>query len=308
MNRKLDLLRTYKIGVLYGGISSERAISLKSGRAVSNALKKINIHSVLIDTSKTGYLKKLSAVDLAFIALHGEGGEDGVIQRILERVRVPYTGSTPLASRNAFDKCRTKKILIKHKIRTPDFKQIKGNRGHIKGLANFGACFVKPSRNGSSVGIFSSEDPASDADKIKACVRNYKDVIIEKKIKGREFTVGIVGKEVLPVIELRPKRAFYDYKAKYTKGMTKYIVPAKISAKASKRMQRLALKTHQALGLRDFSRVDFMVDPKGKEYVLEANAIPGMTELSLLPKAAKKAGMKYEDLCLRILEEALGRI
>ncbi len=168
-------------------------------------------------------------------------------------------------------------------------------------------CFVKPLREGSSIGAFAVEDLEKMAVKIERTIHAFGDLLVEKKIDGRELTVGILGHRALPVIEMKPKGSFYDYHSKYTKGMTEYIVPARIPKVLERKLQRIALKTHKSLGLRDFSRVDMMVDHVGKIYVLEANSIPGFTELSLLPKAAKAAGISFENLCLQLVAWAYKR-
>ena len=297
-----------KIGVLAGGASSERKISLRSGRAVHKALKRAGFRASMIDPKNAAKSRKaLKAIDLAFIALHGHGGEDGTIQTLLERSKIPYIGSDARSSWRAFDKAVSKRIFVKAGIPTAPYIIV--NRRNWKNrLSRFPApFFIKPVREGSSIGAFAVEDFHPMADKIRRGVESFGDLMAEKKIDGREFTVGVFGGEALPVIELKPKRAFYDYRAKYTKGMTEYLVPAKISAALRKKMQRIALRVHQVLGLRDFSRVDIMVDKQNRPYVLEANSIPGFTELSLLPKAAKAAGYPFETVCAQLVTWAYER-
>jgi len=240
----------------------------------------------------------LKQVDVAFLALHGQGGEDGTIQRYLNRRKIPYVGSDPVPSERTFDKEKSKKWFVKHSIPTPPFTVI--NRSNWKRrLSRFKPpYFVKPVCNGSSVGVFCVEDFSKKAEiLIRKALRSHGRLLIEKKILGREMTVGILGNEALPVIELIPKRSFYDYRAKYTRGMTRYLVPAPIAKSLRVKLQRLAKRVHHRLGLRDLSRVDVMMDHRDKPYVLEANSIPGMTELSLLPKAARAAGMPFEKVC-----------
>lgn len=293
-----------RVGVLCGGNSSERAISLRSGKAVLEALRRSGIPVVPIDPQTPQKMKTaLSQIDLAFIALHGRGGEDGSIQRRLEKVRIPYVGTGPQGSRLAMNKIAAKKVFVKTGIPTPPWKTF--NRSTWKRLEGFPTpFFVKPVDDGSSIGVFLVEDFHRSVEKLMRALRKYPVLFAEKKINGREFTVGILGNRALPVIELRPTRSFYDFRAKYTKGMTEYLVPAPIPESWRKKFQRVAFRVHQALGLRDFSRVDLLADEKGNPYVLEANTIPGFTEFSLLPKAAREAGISFESLCLRLIRMA----
>ncbi len=304
-NGKFALSKSLRVGILSGGSSSERKISLRSGRAVYQALRGAGFSLLKIDPAQAAIMvRKLSRIDVAFLALHGAGGEDGEIQRYLEKKRIPYTGSNPEGSRKAFDKGVAKRLFVKNGIPTPssvEFSLSNWEKRLSKVSVPF---FVKPLRDGSSVGIFLVEDLAESADKIRQALSQYDKLLAENKIFGREFTVGILGKKPLPVIELVPKRSFYDYRAKYTRGMTKYLAPAPIAKVLSRRLQALALKVHKALQLRDFSRVDIMVDSQNNPYVLEANSIPGLTDLSLLPKAARAAGISFESLCYRLVEWA----
>lgn len=297
-----------RVSVLCGGDSSERKISLRSGKAVYAALKRAGYKTRRVDPrdwSKTR--RALRLTDVAFIALHGRGGEDGIIQKKLEKEGVPYIGSDAASSFRAFDKAVAKAIFHKEGIPTPPglAAPTAGWEKKIQSLKL--PLFVKPSQEGSSIGVYEIEDFSHAAEKIKSSLKAFGSVLVEEKIEGREFTVGVLGNQALPVVEMRPKRSFYDFRAKYTKGMTEYEVPARIPAKLAKKMQTLALKVHRALGLRDFSRVDFMADRQGRPYVLEANSIPGFTELSLLPKAAKVAGISFEELCSILVKFACQR-
>ena len=297
-----------RIGILAGGSSSEREISLRSGRAVKKALAACGISTAFLDPrDESRFQSALRRIDLAFIALHGSGGEDGVVQARLEKNKIPYVGSDPAGSRLAFDKLLAKKLFQKAGIPTPPYAVIRYPDWREK-LSAFPVPFViKPLREGSSVGVFIVEDLGRAAEKIRQSLREYGELLAEKKIEGREFTVGILGDKALPVIELVPKRSFYDYRAKYTKGLTEYRVPAPIPAALERRLRRLALRVHRTLGLRDFSRTDLMLDRGGNPYVLEANSIPGFTELSLVPKAALAAGISFENLCCRLVAMAHGR-
>ncbi len=297
-----------RVAVLCGGTSSERKISLRSGKAVFGALKRAGFKTSRLDPKNWSQtLAKLKKVDVAFVALHGRGGEDGVLQSKLDKNNIPYIGSDAVSSLNAFDKVISKKIFIRDSIPTPPGVIVPEPNWKNK-LALIGPpFFVKPAKEGSSIGAFVIEDLSRGAEKMKRSLKRFGTLLAEKKIEGREFTVGILGRLALPVVEMRPKHGFYDYKNKYTKGMTKYEVPAKIPKKLASKMRKIALKVHKSLGLRDFSRVDIMVDRKGNPFVLEANSIPGFTELSLLPKAAQAAGISFEELCARLVGFALKR-
>ena len=301
-NPKFGLSQNLRIGVLLGGRSSERKISLRSGRAVHQALLRAGFHTLRIDPADPQKMRRvLGRIDLAFLALHGHGGEDGIIQQRLERQGIPYVGSDAAGSRQAFDKKTAKNLFRRKGIPTPDFVVIRPADWKHK-LENFPTpFFVKPVRNGSSIGVFPVEDLRESAETLRQALREYGELLVERRIVGREFTVGVLGKKALPVVELVPKGNFYDYRSKYTQGMTEYRVPAPISRKLARRLQRMALAVHRALGLRDMSRVDIMMDRKGHPYVLEANSIPGFTELSLLPKAARAEGISFDELCSQLV-------
>ncbi|MBI4115285.1 MAG: D-alanine--D-alanine ligase [Candidatus Omnitrophica bacterium] len=296
-----------KVGVLSGGTSSERPISLRSGKAVLNGLKKSGFSVLRIDPKDSHKTRKaLRRIDLAFIALHGKGGEDGTIQSRLEKAKIPYVGSNPKGSRLAIDKAASKRIFERSGIPTPSWRTF--SKRNWKELESFPTpFFVKPIDDGSSIGVFLIEDFPQSVEKLIHALVEYPLLLAERRIEGREFTVGILGKRALPVVELKPRGEFYDYHCKYTKGMTEYLVPAPIPDAWRRRFQQLALKAHQALGLRDFSRIDLMADSEGNPYVLEANTIPGFTELSLLPKAAKEAGISFEELCSQLVRMAWKR-
>ncbi len=307
-SRKSVLSPNLKVGVLLGGTSPEREVSLKSGKAVEEALRAAGVETCLIDPAR---FKKdrcdFSGIDAAFVALHGEGGEDGKIQRQLERMGLPYTGSTPVGCSLSINKNRAKIHFRKAGIPTPDSRLI-SLQNWRKTLKSFPApFFVKPPEDGSSLGIFLVESVDRDQAKIHSALKKYGKLLVEKRIEGREFTVGVLGMKALPVVELRPKGAFYDFHSKYTKGMCEYLVPAPISPRLTRKLQKLGVAVHKALQLRDFSRTDIMVDESGNPYVLEANAIPGFTALSLVPKAAACAGISFQELCTRLLTWALKR-
>ncbi|OIP66222.1 MAG: D-alanine--D-alanine ligase [Nitrospirae bacterium CG_4_9_14_3_um_filter_53_35] len=293
-----------KIGVLMGGLSSEREISLRSGKAVFEALKRKGYDAVCIDPAPDlGLILQRRKVDAAFICLHGTPGEDGTVQGLLEFMGIPYTGSGVLASAAAMDKIVTKKLLIYHAIPTPDFSVNEHGRTTGKRIAL--PVIVKPATEGSTIGV-SRVSVKKDLEKAIRIARRFgPKVLIEKFIQGRELTVGILNDLPLPVVEIRPMSGFYDFKSKYTPGRTEYRVPAPLLRRVSKRVQELALSAHRALGCNGASRVDFMLADGDDPYVLEVNTIPGMTETSLLPKAAREAGISFDDLVERILTAAV---
>jgi len=292
-----------QICVLFGGSSHEREISIRSGTAVADALTRCGFEVSQLD-ARNGWREKLKQKkpDAVFVALHGSGGEDGEVQKTLDNLGIPYVGSGPAASLDAFDKLRSKKIFEKESIPTPPWILMtqKNWKKKITELAI--PLFIKPVADGSSIGVELIESTEELEPIIQKSIDEYQAVIAERAIQGREFTVGIIGDQALPVLEVRPKRRFYDYTAKYTKGLTDYLVPAPIDENLAMQLQALALKTHAALGLRDFSRVDLIVDLAGNAYVLEANSIPGFTETSLLPKAAQAVGIGFDELCAKLVD------
>ena len=289
-----------------GGPSSERGISIKSGLAVYNALKREGCDVEWLEIGKGDIKKKVQSIpfDVAFIALHGRVGEDGTIQAVLERMSRPYTGSGVTASRLALDKIASRRIFKSQGIPVPEYRIL--SRGRTKVPEDFSfPVVVKPRREGSSIGLSLARNKKEF---IKACKGAFKysdRIIAEKFIRGREITVSILGKGPLPVVEVMPKRAFYDFYAKYSDDRTRYKVPASLPASLYKKAQALGLAAYNALGCRDFSRVDMLLGDDGKIYILEVNTIPGLTEKSLLPKAAKAGGMTFNKLCLNLLRLAI---
>jgi D-alanine-D-alanine ligase len=244
--------------------------------------------------------------DVVFLALHGTYGEDGTVQKRLDELGVPYTGCDAEASRIAFDKVLTKQCCIKAGVPTPKFVTVKSAAAAFP--ENFlPPLVVKPSRQGSSVGLQFVERVADWPAALAESLKFDSEVLVEEKIVGRETTVGILGGKVLPVVEVRPKAGSYDYTNKYTPGNTEYFCPADFDAATTQRIQAAALGAFHAVGGRDFARVDVMVPAAGDPVVLEVNTLPGMTELSLLPDAAAAAGLDYGQLCQRMIELALQR-
>lgn len=307
-NPKFGLLKKIKVGVVRGGLSAERRISLRSGRAVTRALKRAGVASFPIDPAdRATFFQKIRKADILFIALHGKGGEDGVLQKQLERKGILFTGAPSAACEKSFDKEVSKRHFVRLGIPTPAYAML-DKKNWAKVAAAFPApYFVKPLDGGSSQGVFLVEDFRGSAEKLRRSVLRFGRLLIEERIVGRELTAGLLGDLKLPVVEVKSSRPFYDFKAKYTKGMTTYEVPAKIPVKVAKKIQNIAFRVYQGLGLKGFSRVDVMLDRKNRPYVLEVNSIPGLTEFSLLPKAAQAVGISFDELCLRVLAEACER-
>ena len=299
--------------MLLGGPSSEREVSLKTGRAVASALRRQGLDVVEIDVGEdlSRLVDQLKEVrpHVVFIALHGTFGEDGVIQGVLEYLGLPYTGSGVLASALAMDKVASKRLFSYHGIPVPRYTIFRKDGWTLPGETPLEELsypvVVKPAAEGSTIGVSIVKEEEDLEGALKEAYKYGDTVLVEEFIEGREITVGILGEEPLPVIEIIPETGFYDYRAKYTPGLTRYEVPAKLPRETAIMVQDMALLAHRALGCRDVSRVDFRLAEDGTPYILEVNAIPGMTETSLLPKAAAAAGISFEELVLRILESAL---
>ena len=300
-------LLSKRIGVLMGGRSSEREVSLKSGKAVAGALKRKGFDVVEIDVGDDLF-ERLKGIDVAFVVLHGKPGEDGVVQGILEFMGIPYTGAGVLGSALGMNKLVTKKVLEFHGVRTPPFKVLRRDGKALPGEDTLSGLdfpvVVKPVEEGSTIGVSVVYDKGEFDEAVNRAFEYGDEVLVEKFIAGRELTVGVVNELVLPVIEIRPRKGFYDYESKYTKGLTEYLVPAPIDEEIAEKAKEWALITHRALYQRGVSRTDFRMDESGNLYVLEVNSIPGMTETSLLPKAAKVAGLDFDDLVVEILKSA----
>ena len=300
-------MKSKKIGVLFGGLSAEREVSLKSGAAVHQALVASGYDAVTIDVGRdVADVLKREGVEAAFIALHGRYGEDGCIQGLLELLQIPYTGSGVLASALAMHKLYSKQAFAASGILTAPFRCYR--RGQDVKLSDlpFGLPFVvKPVQEGSSVGISIIKEEAQLADALQLAFRYDEEILVEQYIKGQEVQVGILEDRPVGAIEIVPKNEFYDFEAKYTDGMAEHIFPARLEATLYEKTQQIGLAAHRALGCTGYSRVDLLVTPEGDCYVLEVNTLPGMTALSLLPEiAAKGAGLSFEALVSCIIESA----
>jgi len=304
------------IGVLMGGYSSEREISLRSGQAVADALSQEGHRVLPLDITTddvAGIIRQIQAtpLDIAFIALHGRLGEDGVIQGILEKLEIPYTGSGVKANQVAFNKILTQKALESAGLpvaarfcitngKNVDFKTA---WEYIKSTP----LVVKPACEGSSIGVHMVRHPSEWGPAFINALSYGPQIIIEQYIKGREFTAGIFDREALPLVEIVPKSSFFSFSAKYQKGETRYICPAETSENLTRRIKELSLSASEVLGCEGFSRVDLRVDDNEQPFILEVNTIPGFTGTSLFPKAAREAGYSFVQVCEKLLCLAYGK-
>ena len=297
--------RNLNITVMLGGPSAEREVSLRSGAAVAAALRSLGHQVFEIDPKNGGFVLPEKA-DVVFLALHGTYGEDGTVQRQLDELGVAYTGCAADASRIAFDKVLTKQSCIEAAVPTAKFITVHSAAAALPENLLL-PLVVKPSRQGSSVGLQFVEHADDWQNALAESLKFDSEVLVEEKIIGRETTVGILGGKVLPVVEVRPHNGVYDAHSKYTVGATDYFCPADFDAATTQRIQAAALGAFHAIGGRDYARVDVMVRASGEPVVMEVNTLPGMTETSLLPKAAAAAGMNYAELCQRMIDLALER-
>lgn len=333
-----------KIIVLAGGLSDERDVSLSSGSQIANALIQKEHQVLLVDLlegfpdatdfdsaydvyKKDEYqfevpeqapdLSELEkkypcelgenivsvcqSADIVFLALHGGIGESGKIQALFDIYQINYTGSSHKASAIAMDKLLTKELVTFHGINTPKWQVYK------EGIEVSLPCVVKPNNNGSSIGVAIVEDDKELEKAIEEAKKFKSDILLEEKVSGREFAVGILGEKALPIIEIIPKVGFYDYKNKYQAGSAEEVVPANISESLTQKMQEMALKAHQVLGLSGYSRVDFMMNEANEIFFIEANTLPGMTPTSLLPQEAQAMGIDYGTLCETLISVSLDK-
>lgn len=328
-----------KIAVLLGGISAEREVSLSSGLAVTRALRSKGHEVTVVDTARgfipeeeeatllpegvhsappsalegtlapaaLATLPELQQAELAFLALHGGAGEDGSLQAMLELMGIRYTGSGPLGSGIAMDKDVTKRLLRDAEVPTLPWRLARApafeyDPETIEDFVGY-PCIVKPSRQGSSVGLTVVERPEGLRGAVDAASPFDSEIMIERYVRGRELTVGILGDQALPPVEIRPKKGIYDYESKYTPGMTEYLCPAPMDRELTAQVQSYALQAFRVLKLRGYARIDFIL-AKEQLFCLEANTLPGMTATSLLPKGAAAIGIDFPELCERIVQQA----
>ena len=305
-----------RVLVLYGGLSSERSVSEKSGRAIANGLYEAGF--IVKEFDFKGKLESIINEfhpDAVFIALHGNLGEDGTVQGALELLGIPYTGSGVLASALCMDKLFTKRVLNAIGINTPDYVYLKNKNSlqfeSVLARLNTNKVVIKPIDQGSAIGVTIASNKQEFDKGLKLAFSLSKKVIIERFIEGKEITVSIIGNgnsiKVLPIIEIVPENEFYDFEAKYTQGKSHHIIPARIPKESYKKAEQMTRKIYEEFGLRDFARIDFIVDRTGKVFALEANTIPGFTETSLLPDAAKAANISFPALVRFIVDESLKR-
>ena len=304
--KKSNELKNKKIAVLMGGLSAEREISLKTGQAVLKALLESGCDAVAIDVDRDlpGQLQAVAA-EVAFICLHGRYGEDGTVQGLLEMMHIPYTGSGVMSSSMVMDKVITKQLLLYHEISTPGFMVYRAGDDLaevLKRCRHF-PLIVKPAREGSTIGITIVHDKVQLEAGLTEALKHDDLILIEDFIQGDEVTVSVLNNEALPIIKIVPKSGFYDYESKYTPGQTEYLLPAPLEAVLYNRLQEVSVDACKALSCRGAARVDFMVRER-EFFCLEINTIPGMTETSLLPKAASEAGVTFNELVLQILADA----
>jgi len=321
--------RKFRIAVLMGGLSSERTISLKSGKAIAQSLERQGFDIIRIDLRPENYqltpeedsilggleIKPIRPFELSeflrkegincvFLALHGGIGENGAIQGFLEVLGIPYTGSGIMASALGMDKVISKRLFMAEGLHVPDFMVIEGTFNEKEILKRFGLpLVVKPVHEGSSIGVSIVDREEGLTEAIEIAMK-YGPCIIEKYIKGKEIHVGVLRDRAIGAVEVRPHERFYSYRAKYTPGMTEYIIPPEIPHLFLQRALEAGLRAHRVLGCKGASRVDLIVNDRGEVFVLEVNTIPGMTETSLLPKIANSQGISFDNLVMEILRDA----
>ncbi|NYT62442.1 D-alanine--D-alanine ligase [Alcaligenaceae bacterium] len=299
-----------RVGVLYGGRSAEREVSLMSGQGVYDALRSVGIDAQLFDTGLYTLVDLINAgFDCVFIALHGRYGEDGTLQGALELMDLPYTGSGPLGSSLAMDKIMTKKVWLQQQLPTPAFAVLTADSDLARVAQELGLpLIIKPPHEGSTLGVTRVDDISQLRGAYKLAAQYDEEVLAEQFIKGRELTVPVLGAgktaRALPVIEIVAPDGNYDYEHKYVSNDTQYICPAELDAELTASILRIAEQAYVALGCEGWGRADFMLDEQGRPWLLELNTSPGMTSHSLVPMSAKAAGMSYADLCVEILAGA----
>lgn len=303
------------IALIQGGLSSEREVSLKTGAAFERSLKNLNLEYVVLDAGADfpTQISKIKNIKCALLALHGKYGEDGTIQGILEYLKIPYTGSGVMASALAMNKLATKQILTHWGVPNAEFGVLNfktSSEADIKLeiqkiIKKVGIpLVVKPMQEGSAVGVTIVHEEKQVQEAIQAAVKYDRQILIEKYIPGMEITVPIWFGKALPIIEIKPKSEFYDYKRKYTAGQTEYVLPAPLKPEVQKKCEQYAIETFLATGCRHYARVDIRVTPEGNPFVLEINTLPGCTETSLFPKSAAKVGISFDEMIKTLIDNA----
>ena len=300
-----------RVGVLMGGTSAEREVSLGTGAAVADALVCEGREVISLDLAPGVDVTKLildAELDVAFLALHGRLGEDGCVQGLLELLQIPYTGSSVLSSALSMDKLKSKELFRLHNVPTPPYYEIRGEDGHVDVEETHGSfgfpAIAKPRREGSSVGVTRADCLMELARGVQLALAHDESVLVERFINGKEIAVGILDGRVLGAVEIAPKKGIYDFEAKYTPGMTEYHLPARLAPVRYRGVLNLAEQAARAVDATGAVRVDLLVTEGQNEYVLEVNTLPGMTPTSLLPKIAEAAGYGFQDLCEAILASA----
>lgn len=301
----MALLRSLTLTVMLGGRSAEREVSLRSGRAVAAALRRRGHRVLELDPIEEPWAVP-EDTEVVFLALHGTYGEDGQVQSRLEALGVPYTGCGPEASRLAFDKALAKQRFQDAGLSTPAWAILQSPEVPPPRALDW-PLVLKPTRQGSSVGLAFAATPAQWSGALETAWKAGAPVLVEECIRGREVTVGLLAGEPLPVVEIVPRSGRYDYQSKYTAGATEYRCPAAFPEPITQQIQAVAQQAFASVGGRDYGRVDLIVSEEGRPWVLEVNTLPGMTETSLLPKAAAAAGIGFEELCERMIQMALER-
>ena len=307
INRERILSKAGHVVVLMGGDSPEREISLLSGKAVCESLEKLGVHFDAVDVGDDVFerLRELNP-DIALNMLHGQRGEDGVIQGMLEMMGIPYTGSGVLASALAMDKVKSKLIWRQAGLNTADFVLLQEDTDWDSVISQFGSVVIKPVNGGSSLGISIVDNADSLRTEFTAARKFDQHVMAEQYIKGPEYSTGVIGEELFPTILLETDRQFFDYEAKYFDSATRIICPVDMEAEALERLEALVRDAYSSLGCKGLARVDVMQNEAGEFFLLELNTVPGMTSHSFVPTAASKVGISFEELVLRILEAELG--
>ena len=296
-----------KVGVLYGGTSAEREISLKSGRAVLDALLEKGVDAVGVDCGENVVSQIMEAnIDTAWVVLHGVGGEDGKVQAVLDSLNIPYTGSDHAASALGMDKLKTKYVWQSVGVPTPQFYKLSDDSDWESIISHLGgAAFVKPTREGSSIGMSVAKTAEELKSSYELAAQFDSQVIAEARVVGAEYSISILNGNVLPIVEVRAAKDFYDYEAKYESNLTQYLSADSLDVRKEQQLKAAALEAFLSVGCKGWGRVDVMLNKLGQPFFLEVNTVPGMTSHSLVPMAAMQVGLEFADLVLEILMQTV---